>query len=63
EFVMALFLTDRGSQTLPVLMWLSLRSAATPALAVASMALTGSVLIGLALIVFVRTRRARPEFG
>lgn len=30
EFVMALFLTTRDTQTLPVLMWLSLRSAGTP---------------------------------
>lgn len=59
EFVMALFLTDRDSQTLPVLMWLSLRSAATPALAVASMTLTGSVLFGLGLIAVVRIRRRR----
>ena len=34
EFVMALFLTDRDTQTLPVLMWLSLRSAGTPRLVV-----------------------------
>lgn len=59
EFVMALFLTDRDSQTLPVLMWLSLRSAATPALAVASMTLTGSVLFGLGLIAIVRAPSRR----
>jgi ABC-type spermidine/putrescine transport system permease subunit II len=63
EFVMALFLTDRDSQTLPVLMWLSLRSAATPALAVASIALTGSVLIGLAAIAAARSRRLREGRG
>lgn len=62
EFVMALFLTDRDSQTLPVLMWLSLRSAATPALAVASMVLTGSVLIGLLAIAIVRMR-PRQKIG
>ena len=59
EFVMALFLTDRDSQTLPVLMWLSLRSAATPALAVASVALTASVLIGLAGVAAVKRQRRR----
>ena len=62
EFVMALFLTDRDSQTLPVLMWLSLRSAATPALAVASMVLTGSVLFGLLAIAIVRMR-PRQKIG
>lgn len=36
EFVVALSLTDRDTQTLPVLMWLSLRSAGTPCLAVAT---------------------------
>lgn len=63
EFVMALFLTDRDSQTLPVLMWLSLRSAATPMLAVASMTLTGSVLIGLALVAVARTRRMQHRLA
>lgn len=58
EFVMALFLTNRDSQTLPVLMWLSLRSAATPALAVASMMLTGSVLVGLLALAVTRMRRS-----
>jgi putative spermidine/putrescine transport system permease protein/spermidine/putrescine transport system permease protein len=50
EFVMALFLTDRDTQTLPVLMWLSLRSAATPELAVASVALSLSVFACMSLI-------------
>jgi ABC-type spermidine/putrescine transport system permease subunit II len=58
---MALFLTDRDSQTLPVLMWLSLRSAATPQLAVASMTLTAAVLLGLALIAILTTTRLRPQ--
>lgn len=63
EFIMALFLTDRDSQTLPVLMWLSLRSAATPQLAVASMTLTVSVLMGLVLIAILTTKRwrSRPQ--
>lgn len=61
EFIMALFLTDRDSQTLPVLMWLSLRSAATPQLAVASMTLTAAVLLGLALIAILTTTRLRPQ--
>lgn len=61
EFIMALFLTDRDSQTLPVLMWLSLRSAATPQLAVASMVLTFAVLLGLALMAVLTTTRRRPS--
>lgn len=52
EFIMALFLTDRDSQTLPVLMWLSLRSATSPKLAVASVVLSLSVLSCLTLIMF-----------
>lgn len=51
EFVMALFLTDRDTQTLPVLMWLSLRSAGTPRLAVASVILAVTVFACLTLIV------------
>jgi ABC-type spermidine/putrescine transport system permease subunit II len=50
EFVMALFLTDRDTQTLPVLMWLSLRSAGTPRLAVASVILALTVFACLTLI-------------
>jgi putative spermidine/putrescine transport system permease protein/spermidine/putrescine transport system permease protein len=50
EFVMALFLTDRDTQTLPVLMWLSLRSAGTPRLAVASVILALAVFACLTLI-------------
>jgi len=59
EFVMALFLTDRDTQTLPVLMWLSLRSAGTPRLAVASVILAGAVFACLTLIVlwYVRVLR------
>lgn len=44
EFIMALFLTTRDSQTLPVLLWLSLRSSATPQLAVAAILLAASML-------------------
>jgi ABC-type spermidine/putrescine transport system permease subunit II len=59
EFVMALFLTNRDSQTLPVLMWLSLRSAGTPRLAVASVILAGAVFGCLMLIMlwYVRVLR------
>ena len=50
EFVMALFLTTRDTQTLPVLMWLSLRSAGTPRLAVAAVILAAAVFVSLSLI-------------
>jgi len=50
EFVMALLLTDRDTQTLPKLMGLSLRSAATPMLAVAAVLLASAVLISLVLL-------------
>jgi len=59
EFVMALFLTDRDSQTLPVLMWLSLRSAGTPRLAVASVILALTVFSCLSLIMFWYIRQLR----
>jgi ABC-type spermidine/putrescine transport system permease subunit II len=59
EFVMALFLTDRDTQTLPVLMWLSLRSAGTPRLAVASVILAGAVFACLTLIVLWYVRQLR----
>lgn len=59
EFVMALFLTDRDSQTLPVLMWLSLRSAGTPRLAVASVILACTVFACLSLIMFWYVRHLR----
>lgn len=59
EFVMALFLTDRDSQTLPVLMWLSLRSAGTPRLAVASVILACTVFACLSLIMFWYVRQLR----
>jgi putative spermidine/putrescine transport system permease protein/spermidine/putrescine transport system permease protein len=50
EFMMALFLTARDTQTLPVLMWLSLRSAGTPNLAVAAVILAGTVFACLAIM-------------
>jgi ABC-type spermidine/putrescine transport system permease subunit II len=59
EFVMALFLTDRDTQTLPVLMWLSLRSAATPQIAVASVVLSLSVFACLSLIMVWYVRQLR----
>jgi putative spermidine/putrescine transport system permease protein/spermidine/putrescine transport system permease protein len=59
EFVMALFLTDRDTQTLPVLMWLSLRSAGTPRLAVASVILAAAVFSCLTLIVLWYVRQLR----
>ena len=59
EFVMALFLTDRDSQTLPVLMWLSLRSAGTPRLAVASVILAWTVFACLSVIMFWYVRQLR----
>ncbi|MCB1379257.1 MAG: ABC transporter permease [Alphaproteobacteria bacterium] len=59
EFVMALFLTDRDSQTLPVLMWLSLRSAGTPRLAVASVILALTVFACLTVIVVWYVRQLR----
>ncbi len=59
EFVMALFLTDRDTQTLPVLMWLSLRSAGTPRLAVASviLACTGFLCLTLIMLWYIRQLR------
>ncbi len=59
EFVMALFLTDRDTQTLPVLMWLSLRSAGTPRLAVASVILALTVFACLSLIMLWYVRQLR----
>ncbi|OJT97858.1 MAG: hypothetical protein BGN83_19585 [Rhizobium sp. 63-7] len=59
EFVMALFLTTRDTQTLPVLMWLSLRSAGTPRLAVASVVLAGAVFVSLALIMVWYVRQLK----
>lgn len=49
EFIMALFLTTRDTQTLPVLLWLSLRSSASPQIAVASFILASSVFAVVAM--------------
>ncbi|MFT3732897.1 MAG: ABC transporter permease [Hyphomicrobium sp.] len=59
EFIMALFLTTRETQTLPVMLWLSLRSSASPQIAVASFVLAGSVftILGLAYAWFALARR------
>lgn len=59
EFVMALFLTDRDTQTLPVLMWLSLRSAGTPRLAVASVILALTVFLCMTAIMVWYVRQLR----
>lgn len=64
EFVMALFLTTRDTQTLPVLMWLSLRSAGTPRLAVAAVILASVVFLSLLVIMgwyVSRLRKMRPQ--
>ena len=61
EFVMALFLTTRDTQTLPVLMWLSLRSAGTPRLAVASVILAVAVFVSLSLIIVWYIRQLRKN--
>jgi ABC-type spermidine/putrescine transport system permease subunit II len=58
EFPMALFLTNGETRTLPVLMWTSLRSAATPVLAVAAVILLGAVVMGLGLVAWLLSRRA-----
>ncbi|MFA5957637.1 ABC transporter permease [Hyphomicrobium sp.] len=59
EFIMALFLTTRDTQTLPVMLWLSLRSSASPQIAVASFVLAGSVFtaVGLAYAWYSASRR------
>jgi ABC-type spermidine/putrescine transport system permease subunit II len=59
EFVMALFLTDRDTQTLPVLMWLSLRSAGTPRLAVAAVLLACAVFACLIIIMLWYVRQLK----
>lgn len=59
EFMMALFLTDRDTQTLPVLMWLSLRSAGTPNLAVAAVILAGTVFVCLTIMFIWNVRNLK----
>jgi ABC-type spermidine/putrescine transport system permease subunit II len=61
EFYMALFLTTRDTQTLPVLMWLALRSAGTPRLAVAAVILLTVVLLSLMVILFGYSRSLRTK--
>lgn len=61
EFVMALFLTNRDTQTLPVLMWLSLRSAGTPRLAVAAVVLASAVFASLTVILLWYVRQLRKD--
>lgn len=64
EFVMALFLTTRDTQTLPVLMWLSLRSAGTPRLAVAAVILASVVFFSMLVIMawyISRLKKLRPK--
>lgn len=50
EFYMSLLLSDRSSQTLPVLMWLSLRSASSPILSVAAVVLEVAVFAAMAVV-------------
>ena len=59
EFIMALLLTDRDTQTLPVLMWLSLRSAGSPRLAVAATLLVTAVFACLAIVMLWYVRQLR----
>jgi putative spermidine/putrescine transport system permease protein/spermidine/putrescine transport system permease protein len=59
EFVMALFLTTRDTQTLPVLMWVSLRSAGTPRLAVAAVILASAVFLCLTVIMLWYVRQLK----
>jgi ABC-type spermidine/putrescine transport system permease subunit II len=59
EIVMALFLTTRDTQTLPVLMWLSLRNAGTPVLAVAANILALVVFVSLFAIMLGYVRHLR----
>jgi ABC-type spermidine/putrescine transport system permease subunit II len=59
EIVMAIFLTTRETQTLPVLMWLSLRNAGTPILAVAANVLAFVVFVALFAIMLGYARHLR----
>ena len=49
EFIMALLLTTHDTQTLPVMLWLSLRSSASPQLAVASFVLAAATFSAVGL--------------
>jgi putative spermidine/putrescine transport system permease protein/spermidine/putrescine transport system permease protein len=59
EIVMAIFLTTRETQTLPVVMWLSLRNAGTPVLAVAANVLGLVVFLSLFVIMMGYVRHLR----
>lgn len=59
EIVMAIFLTTKETQTLPVLMWLSLRTAGTPLLAVAANVLALVVFVALFVIMIGYVRHLR----
>lgn len=59
EIVMAIFLTTRETQTLPVVMWLSLRNAGTPVLAVAANVLGLVVFVSLFVIMTGYVRHLR----
>jgi putative spermidine/putrescine transport system permease protein/spermidine/putrescine transport system permease protein len=59
EIVMAIFLTTRETQTLPVVMWLSLRNAGTPVLAVAANVLGLVVFVSLFVIMMGYVRHLR----
>jgi ABC-type spermidine/putrescine transport system permease subunit II len=59
EFPMALFLTNGDTRTLPVMMWMSMRSAATPVLAVASVILLSAIVAGLGTITWFLKHRQR----
>lgn len=61
EFIMALLLTDRDTQTLPVLMWLSLRSAGSPRLTVAATLLVAAVFACLAIVMLWYIRQLRKS--
>jgi ABC-type spermidine/putrescine transport system permease subunit II len=54
---MALFLSSGDTRTLPVMMWMSMRSAATPVLAVAAIILLSAVVVGLGTIAWLLKRR------
>jgi ABC-type spermidine/putrescine transport system permease subunit II len=59
EIVMAIFLTSRETQTLPVKMWLALRNAGTPVLAVAANVLGIVVFVSLLFIMMIYVRHVR----
>jgi putative spermidine/putrescine transport system permease protein/spermidine/putrescine transport system permease protein len=58
EFYMALLLADRDSQTLPVLMWLSLRSGSSPVLSVAAVVLEVLMIVGMLGVALALRKRS-----